>query len=231
MIGFGWSEMLVIAIVLIVVVGPKDLPKMLRAFGRTTANIRRMAGDFQKQFDAALKEAELDDLQNLAKDARKLNPASELKKAINPLERAAKDVQSGLDDAWKPKHGNRAQPDQSQKPASGSARPATPVKSGPAKTAKTDEAQPAAKPASGKKRPASAAKAKPDTSAEPASTKPRATKPAKTGATAKTANVKPAPRKGAAPKTGATASVDKAKPASDKTGPAAGSKTKGATTS
>lgn len=158
MIGFGWSEMLVIAIVLIVVVGPKDLPKMLRAFGRTTANIRRMAGDFQKQFDAALKEAELDDLQNLAKDARKFNPASELKKAVNPLERAARDVKSDLDDSWK--SGKQAQADQSQKPASESARPATPVKPGPTGTAK------------------------------PASTKPKAATPAKTGGAKQTAKGK-----------------------------------------
>ena len=49
----GWTEMLVIAIVLIVVVGPKDLPRMLRTFGKTTAKLRAMAGDFRKQFDEA----------------------------------------------------------------------------------------------------------------------------------------------------------------------------------
>ncbi|TIS90372.1 MAG: twin-arginine translocase subunit TatB, partial [Mesorhizobium sp.] len=47
----GWTEMLVIAIVMIVVVGPKDLPNMLRTFGRTTAKLRAMAADFQKQFN------------------------------------------------------------------------------------------------------------------------------------------------------------------------------------
>ncbi|TIX10742.1 MAG: twin-arginine translocase subunit TatB, partial [Mesorhizobium sp.] len=55
----GWTEMLVIAVVMIVVVGPKDLPNMLRTFGRTTAKLRAMAGDFQKQFNEALKEAGL----------------------------------------------------------------------------------------------------------------------------------------------------------------------------
>ena len=62
MFDIGWTEMLVIAIVMIVVVGPKDLPKMLRTFGKTTAKLRAMAGDFQKQFNEALKEAELDDV-------------------------------------------------------------------------------------------------------------------------------------------------------------------------
>jgi sec-independent protein translocase protein TatB len=102
MLDLGWPEMLVIAIILIVVVGPKDLPKMLRAFGRTTSKMRTMAGEFRKQFDDAMKEAELDELKNLASDARKLNPASELKKAMSPMEKAAKDVKSGLDAAMKP---------------------------------------------------------------------------------------------------------------------------------
>ncbi|TIW15558.1 MAG: twin-arginine translocase subunit TatB, partial [Mesorhizobium sp.] len=47
----GWSELLVIAVVMIVVVGPKDLPAMLRTFGRTAAKLRGMAADFQRQFN------------------------------------------------------------------------------------------------------------------------------------------------------------------------------------
>lgn len=62
MLDVGWSEMLVIAIVMIVVVGPKDLPKMLRTFGRMTTKMRGMANDFQRQFNEAIKEAELDDV-------------------------------------------------------------------------------------------------------------------------------------------------------------------------
>ena len=58
--------MLVVACVAIIVVGPKDLPKVLRAFGKTMASVRKMAGDFQKQFDDAIKEAELDDVKNIA---------------------------------------------------------------------------------------------------------------------------------------------------------------------
>jgi len=53
MFDIGWPEMLVVAIVLIVIVGPKDLPAMLRTFGRTTSKLRSMAGDFRKQFDEA----------------------------------------------------------------------------------------------------------------------------------------------------------------------------------
>jgi sec-independent protein translocase protein TatB len=62
MFDIGWSELLVIAVIAVVFVGPKDLPRMLRAFGKTMGRMRRMAGDFQRQFNDALKEAELDDI-------------------------------------------------------------------------------------------------------------------------------------------------------------------------
>ena len=118
MFEIGWTEMLVIAVVMIVVVGPKDLPKMLRTFGKMTAKMRGMAGDFQKQFNEALKEAELDDVKKSVDSLRGLNPASEIRKQLNPFEKAAADVRSGLDNAMKPK------------PAATEAKPAEPLKTG-----------------------------------------------------------------------------------------------------
>ncbi|MET3594947.1 sec-independent protein translocase protein TatB [Mesorhizobium shonense] len=99
----GWSELLVIAVVMIVVVGPKDLPSMLRTFGRTAAKLRAMAGDFQKQFNDALKEAELDDVKSSIDSLRGLNPMNEVRKQLNPFEQAAADVRSGVDTMMKPK--------------------------------------------------------------------------------------------------------------------------------
>lgn len=121
MLEVGWTEMLVIAIVMIVVVGPKDLPKMLRTFGRTTAKLRAMAGDFQKQFNDALQEAELDDVKKSVDTLRGLNPVAEIRKQLNPFEQAASDVRSGLDNVMKP-----SQP----KPAEPEAHPAEPLKNG-----------------------------------------------------------------------------------------------------
>ncbi|QKC83530.1 Sec-independent protein translocase protein TatB [Mesorhizobium sp. NZP2077] len=99
----GWTEMLVIAIVMIVVVGPKDLPNMLRTFGRTTAKLRAMAADFQKQFNEALKEAELDDVKKSVDELRGLSPVAEIKKQLDPFQQAAADVRAGVDAAMKPK--------------------------------------------------------------------------------------------------------------------------------
>ena len=99
----GWSELLVIAVVMIVVVGPKDLPNMLRTFGRMTAKMRGMANDFRRQFDEALKEAELDDVKKSVDSLRGLNPMTEVRKQLNPFEKAAADLRAGVDQAMKPK--------------------------------------------------------------------------------------------------------------------------------
>lgn len=101
MFDFGWSELMVIAIVMIVVVGPKDLPKMLRTVGRMTTKMRGMANDFQRQFNEALKEAELEDVKKSVDSLRSLNPAAEIRKQLNPFEKAAADVKSSIDDAGK----------------------------------------------------------------------------------------------------------------------------------
>lgn len=58
MFDIGWTEILVVAVVAILVVGPKELPSMLMTFGRTVGRMRRMANEFQSHFNDALKEAE-----------------------------------------------------------------------------------------------------------------------------------------------------------------------------
>ncbi|MCX5480334.1 Sec-independent protein translocase protein TatB [Kaistia geumhonensis] len=85
MFDIGWSEILVIAVVAIVVVGPKDLPPMLRAAGRMMAKVRRTAGEFQSQFNEALREAELDGVKDSINELRGLNPLNEIKKSLDPV--------------------------------------------------------------------------------------------------------------------------------------------------
>ncbi|MHB2264705.1 Sec-independent protein translocase protein TatB [Aliihoeflea sp. PC F10.4] len=197
MLDLSWSEILIIAIVLIVVVGPKDLPNVLRSFGKTMSKVRSMAGDFRKQFDEALKEAELEDLKSLADDARKLNPAAEIRKALNPMEQAAKDVRAGVDKAMKP-----ATPISAEKPAS-TPQPAEPQKVGAAALPealanKPDVSAKAAKSAAGPAKAAKSARkspAKATSTAKPAvAAKPKAASAAKKTTTVKTATAKPAAR-------------------------------------
>ena len=102
MFDIGWSELLVVAIVLIVVVGPKDLPPMIRAFGKTMAGFRKMAGDFRAQFDEAMKEADMDDVRQTIADVRNLNPTNSLRDAMNPLRQLGNDIRSDLQKAATP---------------------------------------------------------------------------------------------------------------------------------
>ena len=86
MFDIGWSEVLVIAVVAIVVVGPKELPRMLRTFGKTMGTVRRTANDFKRQFDEALREAErqadLGDAKATLQSISKMDPMAELKKDV-----------------------------------------------------------------------------------------------------------------------------------------------------
>lgn len=102
MFDIGWTELLVIAVVLIVVVGPKDLPPMLRAFGKMTQRARKVAGEFRAQFDEALREAELDDVRQTITDAQKLNPVNSLREAMNPLRQMGNEIKADLQKASTP---------------------------------------------------------------------------------------------------------------------------------
>jgi sec-independent protein translocase protein TatB len=68
MFDIAWSEMVLIGAVALVVIGPKDLPKALRTVGQTVGRIRRMASEFQGQFNEAMREAELADLKKQVDD-------------------------------------------------------------------------------------------------------------------------------------------------------------------
>ena len=62
MLDMSWGEVMLIGGVALIVIGPKDLPKALRTVGQVTTKLRRMAGEFQMQFNEAIREAELDDV-------------------------------------------------------------------------------------------------------------------------------------------------------------------------
>jgi len=62
MFDLGWSELLLVAVLAIIFVGPKDLPKMMRTVGQYVAKVRAMAREFQSSFDELARETELDEL-------------------------------------------------------------------------------------------------------------------------------------------------------------------------
>ncbi|MBB3951221.1 Sec-independent protein translocase protein TatB [Aureimonas jatrophae] len=116
MFDIGGLELLVIAVVMIVVVGPKDLPRMLRTFGRVTGQMRRMAGDFRRQFDDALREAEMDELRNTVNDVKSLDPREDIRKAMNPIRAVGDEIRSSLKAATVAPEPTVARPDAAAAP-------------------------------------------------------------------------------------------------------------------
>lgn len=62
MFGLGWTEILLIAVIAVLVVPPKDLPGMMRNVGRSIGKLRRMASQFQRELENAVRDDELDNL-------------------------------------------------------------------------------------------------------------------------------------------------------------------------
>jgi sec-independent protein translocase protein TatB len=80
----GWIELLVIASLAIIVVGPKDLPKLMRTLGNWVGKARAMAREFQKSFDDIAREAELDELRAQVDALKQANPVEHVKHALDP---------------------------------------------------------------------------------------------------------------------------------------------------
>ncbi|MEM7711366.1 MAG: Sec-independent protein translocase protein TatB [Pseudomonadota bacterium] len=92
MLDIGWSELLVIGVVALIVVGPKDLPKMFRALGEFTGKARRMAREFQTAMNDAAGESGVNDI---AKDLRKI--ANPKQFGVDKIKEAADELKP-----WKP---------------------------------------------------------------------------------------------------------------------------------
>ncbi len=85
MFDIGAGELLVIGVVALVVIGPKELPAVLRQAGKFTNKIRQMAGEFRSQFDEAMRESELNEAK---KQIASLNPLSVVDNHIKDLNTA-----------------------------------------------------------------------------------------------------------------------------------------------
>src|SRR2546427_4212045 len=86
MFEIGWSELLLIAVVALIAIGPKELPTVLRTLGQWMSKLRRMASEFQSQFQEAMREAEMadlkkqvDDMTSQAQSYANFDPVSEVR--------------------------------------------------------------------------------------------------------------------------------------------------------
>jgi sec-independent protein translocase protein TatB len=86
MLDFAWSELMIIGVVTLVVVGPKDLPFVLRTAGRWMGKARAMAREFQNNVDDMIREAELHEVHKQIADMSKINPLAGIETSfdVNP---------------------------------------------------------------------------------------------------------------------------------------------------
>jgi sec-independent protein translocase protein TatB len=90
MFDIGWSELVVIGVVALIAIGPKELPAVLRTVGQYMGKIRRMASEFQGQFQEAMREAEMadikksvDEMTDVAKGFTDFDPLGSVKKELD----------------------------------------------------------------------------------------------------------------------------------------------------
>ena len=86
---FSWSHILILLVVALVVVGPKDLPRLMHMAGKWAGKARAMANEFRRSFDEMARQAELDELRKEIEDLKKNNPVTDVQ---NELNRAAESV-------------------------------------------------------------------------------------------------------------------------------------------
>ena len=84
MFDIGWSEIALIAVVALVVIGPKDLPKVLKTIGIWVRRARMLTRDFQNSVDEMIREADLEDVRRQATELRNINIGREVEKTIDP---------------------------------------------------------------------------------------------------------------------------------------------------
>lgn len=92
MFDIGWSELLLVAVLALVFVGPKDLPRLMRTAGRYVGKMRAMAREFQQSFEDLARESELEELRQQVAELRNqtVAPLADIKRSIETSDTTAK---------------------------------------------------------------------------------------------------------------------------------------------
>ena len=90
MFTFGWSEIFLIGIIVIVIIGPKDLPKFIKQIGSLSKNIKKISSDFKSSLNEIADEEEIKELAKSVKEVKKIKDGIDIKKNF---EKEIKEVQ------------------------------------------------------------------------------------------------------------------------------------------
>jgi sec-independent protein translocase protein TatB len=120
MFDIGWGELLLIGIVALIAIGPKELPGVLRSLGQWTGKLRRMASEFQNQFQEAMREAEMvdlkkqvDEMTSQAQSYANFDPVGEVKRQFESTQQqieSAITAEPPVDGASPPPNANASPP-------------------------------------------------------------------------------------------------------------------------
>jgi sec-independent protein translocase protein TatB len=191
MFDIGWSEMAVIMLVALVVIGPKDLPRLARTVGQWVAKGRSMAREFQRSLEDMAREAELDDVKREIEKVGSTNIKKSIEKTIDPTG----DLGGAFDTNSRPSSGKAAIKASGAAPNGEAKEPAT----RPPEVTSEQPAPESAQTARAGPAPAPERASKPRTPAKPkAEAKPKTTAKPETEAKARSAAK---PRPNARPKT------------------------------
>jgi len=101
--GLSMSEIMVIAVIALIVVGPKDLPKMLRTIARFVTKLRGMAGEFQRHLDSAIRESGIDEVKKEVKKMTNFTVTADVgKKMSEEFKKQGDEIKTMLESPEKP---------------------------------------------------------------------------------------------------------------------------------
>lgn len=82
-VDLSWSHILLVLVVALVVVGPKDLPRLMREVGRWAGKARAMADQFRRSFDEMARQSELDELRREIDELRAMRPLADAQRQLD----------------------------------------------------------------------------------------------------------------------------------------------------
>jgi sec-independent protein translocase protein TatB len=97
MLDVGWSELILIGVVALIVIGPKDLPRVLREVGKFVRQARNMAGQFRSGFDSMMQEAEIEELRRKTRETvESINPLSGFNNPLDDFKKPFEEIKEGV---------------------------------------------------------------------------------------------------------------------------------------
>ncbi len=92
MFSFGWSEIFLLGVIIVIVIGPKDLPKFIKQVGFLLKNIRKISSDFKSSINEIAEESEIKELAKSVNEVKKIKDGINIKKNFENEIKTVKDT-------------------------------------------------------------------------------------------------------------------------------------------